>query len=34
MAMIATTGKMVKRPAGILHIIVYIGFVIINIELL
>ncbi|OUD35962.1 (Fe-S)-binding protein [Flavobacterium sp. FPG59] len=36
MAMIALgQSKMVKRPvAGILHIIVYIGFVIINIELL
>ena len=36
MAMIALgQSKMVKRPvAGILHIIVYVGFVIINIELL
>ena len=36
MAMIALgQSKMVKRPvAGILHIIVYIGFVIINLELL
>ena len=36
MAMIALgQSKMVKRPvAGILHIIVYLGFVILNIELL
>src|SRR6187402_3078572 len=36
MAMIALgQSKMVKRPvAGILHIVVYVGFVIINIELL
>ena len=36
MAMIALgQSKMVKRPiAGILHIVVYLGFVIINIELL
>jgi len=36
MAMIALgQSKMVKRPvAGILHIIVYTGFIIINIELL
>ena len=36
MAMIALgQSKMVKRPvAGILHIIVYLGFVIINIEVL
>src|SRR6478672_5468870 len=36
MAMIALgQSKMVKRPiAGFLHIIVYVGFVIINIELL
>ena len=36
MAMIALgQSKMVKRPiAGLLHIIVYVGFVIINIELL
>src|SRR6187402_1515685 len=36
MAMIALgQSKMVRRPiAGILHIIVYVGFVIINIELL
>ena len=36
MAMIALgQSKMVKRPiAGILHIIVYVGFIIINIELL
>jgi hypothetical protein len=36
MAMIALgQSKMVKRPiAGILHIIVYVGFVVINIELL
>ncbi len=36
MAMIALgQSKMVKRPiAGVLHIIVYVGFVIINIELL
>ena len=28
-------GKMVRRPiAGILHIIVYLGFIIINIEVL
>jgi hypothetical protein len=36
MAMIALgQSKMVKRPiAGVLHIIVYVGFVIINIEVL
>ena len=36
MAMIALgQSKMVKRPvAGILHIVVYLGFIIINIELL
>ena len=36
MAMIALgQSKMVKRPvAGLLHIIVYVGFIIINIELL
>ena len=28
-------GKMVKRPvAGILHILVYLGFVIVNLELI
>jgi hypothetical protein len=35
MAMIALRAiKMVKRPVGIMHIIVYVGFIIINIELL
>ena len=36
MAMIALgQGKMVRRPiAGVLHVIVYVGFVVINIEVL
>jgi hypothetical protein len=34
MAMIARAVKMVKRPVAGMHIIVYVGFVIINIELL
>jgi hypothetical protein len=34
MAMIAWAVKIMVRPAGALHIVVYVGFIIINIELL